>query len=197
MRTVNLNNVEIKQFTAAIRSELEEHLQRHVKESGRNGIHFMPFTSDDPDGPGEISMEKALLPIDRPGWQRWFCAQDTVSGVIIGHVDLKHDGLRVGSHRCELGIGIEESYRSNGLGKQLMNAAIDYACGKEFLTWIDLRVFGNNTWARALYQQLGFVEVGVLRDRFRIGGESIDDVLMVLDVSSDAVLNAGSERRRK
>ncbi len=144
----------------------------------------MPFTPDDPDGPWGITLEKALRSHANPGWQRWFCAEDKASGAIIGHVDLNHDGLRAGSHRCELGIGVEEAYRSKGIGRRLMNTAIAYAQDKDFLDWIDLRVFGNNERAYSLYRQLGFVEVGVLRDRFRIGGVSIDDVLMVLDVSS-------------
>ena len=46
------------------------------------------------------------------------------------------------------------------------------------LHWVDLRVFANNHAARSLYRSLGFEEVGLLRDRFRIQGVSIDDVLM-------------------
>jgi RimJ/RimL family protein N-acetyltransferase len=184
MGTVNSENIKIHGFKADFCSELEKHLGRHRKESGRNGIHFMPFAPDDPDGPGGISMEKAMLPDDRPGWQRWFCARDSTSGRIIGHVDLRHDGLKASKHRCELGIGIEEAYRGKGIGKRLMNTAIEYARSREFLAWIDLRVFGNNIGARSLYKQLGFTEVGVIRDRFRICGESVDDMMMVLDVFS-------------
>ncbi len=54
----------------------------------------------------------------------------------------------------------------------------------ESLEWIDLKVFAHNTPARSLYRELGFVDIGVVRDRFRIGGQSIDDVIMTLDLST-------------
>ena len=184
MNTETPVNIEILRFSAELDSALDAHMRRHCGESGRDGIHFMPFEPDDPNGPGGISVEKALMPHHEPGWQRWFCARDIRSGDIVGHVDLKQDGLRTGSHRCELGTGVEQAYRGKGVGRRLMNTAIAYARGQSFLHWIDLRVFANNTRAREFYLQLGFVETGVLRDRFRIGGESIDDVLMVLDVFS-------------
>lgn len=177
-----MSAIEIKPFTVDVRPGLLEHFQRHRHESGKEGIHFMPFPPDDPDGPTDISIEKALLPLDTPGWQRWFYATDSGSGHIIGHLDLKSDGLRAGLHRCELGIGIETAFRGMGLGKKLMNTAIEFARSEESLAWIDLRVFANNTKARVLYKQLGFTEVGILKDRFRIGSESIDDILMLLNV---------------
>ncbi len=48
------------------------------------------------------------------------------------------------------------------------------------LAWIDLGVFRPNLRAQALYRKLGFVELGVTRDRFRLDGESIDDISMTL-----------------
>lgn len=174
--------IEIKPFTADASEEILNHFQRHRRESGQDGVHFMPFAPDDPHGPQGISIEKAFLPLDTIGWQRWFYARDISSGKIVGHVDLKGDGLRAGLHRCDLGIGIETAYRGAGLGKRLMMTAIDFARSVDSLAWIDLKVFAQNRRAYALYKQLGFTEVGILRDRFRIEGESLDDVVMVLNV---------------
>jgi RimJ/RimL family protein N-acetyltransferase len=64
-----------------------------------------------------------------------------------------------------------------------MTRAIAFAADAEPIHWLDLKVFGHNTPARALYRSLGFVEIGTVADRFRIEGVSIDDVLMTLDVS--------------
>ena len=64
-----------------------------------------------------------------------------------------------------------------------MTTAIAFAAGSETLEWIDLRVFALNTTARALYRDLGFVEIGTVVDRCRIGDTSIDDVLMTLPLS--------------
>jgi len=159
------------------------HFARHRAESGRGEHHFMPFAPDDPDGPRGLDAASIALPLDRPGWQRWFVARERAGAKIVGHVDLKGDGLKVGLHRCELGIGIERAYRSEGLGRRLMQVAIGFARRAESLAWIDLKVFAHNAPALALYRSLGFHEVGRLADRFRIGGTSIDDVIMVLDVT--------------
>lgn len=150
----------------------------------------MPFAPDDPNGPMGISTDKALLPLGNLGWQRWFYARDADSGNIVGHVDLKHDGLSAGLHRCELGIGIETRYRGAGLGRQLMETALSFARDTGSLAWVDLRVFANNTRALALYRQLGFTEIGVLKDRFRIGDDSIDDIVMTLRIHREGQTEA-------
>ena len=175
--------IEIKPFTADITPSLQEHFQRNRGESGKEGIYFSPFEPDDPDGPSGLSVEKTQLPLDTPGWLRIFYALDTNSGQVVGHVDLKSDGLKTGLHRCMLGIGIETPYRGMGIGTRLMNSAIEFARSEQSLVWIDLGVFSNNLRAFSLYKQLGFIETGTVRDRFRIGGESIDDIQMVLNVA--------------
>ena len=63
-----------------------------------------------------------------------------------------------------------------------MGAAIDYARSAHSLAWIDLRVFFHNVAGLALYQSLGFAEVGRLNDRFRIDGAVIEDMVMALNV---------------
>jgi RimJ/RimL family protein N-acetyltransferase len=45
---------------------------------------------------------------------------------------------------------------------------------------MDLGVFADNTAARVLYGKLGFVEIGMWRDRFRVDGMQIDDIQMTL-----------------
>lgn len=155
------------------------HFRRHLAESGRGDGHFMPFAPDDEDGPTGLTAEGLARSLRERSWQRWFLAT-TDRGDVVGHVDLKGDGLRVGLHRCELGIGIERPYRRQGLGRRLMETAIEFARNAETLSWVDLRVFAHNAAGRALYRSLGFVEIGTIVDRFRIEGQKIDDVLMTL-----------------
>lgn len=64
-----------------------------------------------------------------------------------------------------------------------MTEAITWARA-EGLRWLDLGVFADNAPARALYRQLGFVEVGTVPDAFRIDGRSVEDVSMVLDLTT-------------
>ena len=178
-----MSQVDILPFQLEHQEKLSEHFQRHRAESGTDGIHFMPFTPGDPDGPRGITVDKALLDTDQPGWQRWFCAHDAKRQLIIGHVDLKSDPLRSALHRCELGIGIETPYRAMGLGRRLMMEAINFARHRQAIEWIDLKVFANNKPARSLYRDMGFIEVGTVTDRFRIDSQCIDDVIMTLNVS--------------
>ena len=144
----------------------------------------MPFAPDDQGGPEGLDVVALNRPLNEPGWQRWFVVANE-KGEIVGHVDLKGDGLKTGQHRCELGIGIEVEYRGKGLGRRLMETAIEYARGVDALTWIDLRVFAHNTVGKALYLSMGFSEVGILVDRFRIEGQMIDDLIMTLKLRND------------
>lgn len=160
-----------------------DHFERHRAESGRQGdLPFMPFEANDESGPKGLDPAALKLRLTEIGWQRWWIVIAD-EGRVVGHVNLKGDGLRTGLHRCELGVGLEKSHRAHGLGRQLMTTAIDFARAAPSLEWIDLRVFAHNTAGRRLYQSLGFTEVGIIADRFRIDGASIDDVIMVLPVA--------------
>lgn len=170
----------IRPVIAADQSVLQAHLLRHRAESGRGDIHFMPFAPGDSDAPAGLNTRSLSLALHARGWQRWFIA--IADQQIVGHVSLKGDGLNTGLHRCELGVGVERQYRGQGMGVALMNTAIDFARNADGLSYVDLSVFAHNAKARTLYGSLGFVDVATLVDRFRIEGESIDDVIMTLAV---------------
>lgn len=175
---------EIRALGNADLTLFEEHFTRHRAESGRGEGHFMPFAPDDPRGPAGMDPRRLDMPLHAPGWQRWFGAFTDNGARIVGHVDVKGEVLAAALHRCELGIGIERAHRGRGLGRRLMQHAIDLARQAESLDWLDLKVFAHNAPARALYRSLGFIEVGTITDRFRIDGQRIDDVVMTLNVSS-------------
>ncbi|MFF0374021.1 GNAT family N-acetyltransferase [Actinoplanes missouriensis] len=56
-------------------------------------------------------------------------------------------------------IAVEPDVRRRGYGRAIMLAAEDW-CRDNGVTRIGLHVFAHNTGARALYEQLGFVETG-------------------------------------
>lgn len=156
------------------------HMNRHRAESGVNGFHFIPFAADDPDGPAGVHLDKLEVPYTEPGWHRAFVAVTPGMEEIIGHVAIKSGRLRSMLHRCEIGLGVEAPYRRQGLGETLMRTAIAFAQQQPTLEWMDLSTFGTNLPAQQLYRKLGFEEVGLIRDRIRIGETSIDDLLMTL-----------------
>lgn len=137
----------IEPLTLESVDESRDHFERHRAESGRGDPHFMPFEPDDPEGPRGLDVEGLARPLSERGWQRWFVARDPASG-IIGHVNLKGDGLKVGLHRCELGIGIERPYRGHGLGRSLTRTAIDFARRADSLAEIRDRLPQETAGAR-------------------------------------------------
>jgi RimJ/RimL family protein N-acetyltransferase len=157
------------------------HIARHSAESGRDGdLIFRPRSSDAPiDELATIERHQIgwAQPLDEPYWLRTWGV--VIDGEIRGHIDLHGGRLSTEFHRAMLGMGVERAWRGQGHGRALLATAIGWARNAE-LAWLDLGVFAHNHRARALYAAVGFVEVGVTRDRFRVDGMSIDDVSMVL-----------------
>jgi RimJ/RimL family protein N-acetyltransferase len=150
-------------------------------ESGRSDAPFTPITPADRIDPNKLDIDAYARPLTEPNWHRGF-ALVVEDGTFVGLAVLKGDAWRSGLHRCELGMGIEQPYRRMGFGRRLMESTIEFARASNVIEWIDLYVFAHNLAARALYEKLGFKESGTVSDRFRIGGRSIDDVMMALRV---------------
>ena len=155
------------------------HIARHHAESGRDGdLVFSPRSVTDPFD------EVTALERHRLAWSRtlaepqWMRTWGVVEGDRVhGHLDLNGGRIPAELHRATLGMGLERAARRRGFGRELLSLAIAWARQHE-LAWLDLGVFADNAPARALYKAMGFVELGITRDQFRIDGLSIDDVMM-------------------
>lgn len=160
-----------------------EHQMRHFSESGQDGdLIFMPH-----EEPEDISLENLQRKKAEPwnaspleiGWERsWILTDDSR---IYGEVKLMHrPPLKTSLHRAVLAMGIERSHRGQGWGSKLMTEAIAWAKAQPSLDWLQLYVFAHNEPAQRLYRKFGFKEVGRTPDMFRVHGQSIDDIEMVL-----------------
>ncbi len=159
---------------------LVDHLERTRRVSGRGGeLIYRARSADEPLAPDLADRIAAsiALEVGAPGWCRVWGLRD--GDAIRGHVDLNAGPLSSERHRVGLTLGVEAPLRRGGWGRRLMTAAIDFARA-EGLVWIDLGVFAHNAPARALYRSLGFEERGTTPDRFRVDGQSVDDVAMTL-----------------
>ena len=61
-----------------------------------------------------------------------------------------------------------------------MQAALDWAKAQPTLTWLQLFVFDHNLPAKKLYKKFGFEKSGITPDMFRVNGQKISEVSMIL-----------------
>jgi len=90
---------------------------------------------------------------------------------------------RYEGHRGDLSITVARDDREQGLGRALVETAVDWSRAVR-LGKLTLGVFPENLRAIALYRSVGFVEEGTLRRHLRVGAEERDLLLMglLLDV---------------
>ncbi len=159
--------------------QLIAHEINHMRELGYNNLPAHPFPTD---YPFDSSIEKKSIPfeknLDIPGWKRSIIAID--GNKIIAHLNL-NGNIQTDLHRCRLGMGIDSNYRGIGLGKKLIQFAIDF-CKTNQIEYIDLSVFAHNLPALKLYKSIGFVERGIVEDCFRMNEIIIDDIQMTLKI---------------
>jgi RimJ/RimL family protein N-acetyltransferase len=101
------------------------------------------------------------------------------AGQVVGWCDVQRRPLEMFRHVGTLGIGMLPHVRGRGLGRRLMQAAIE-AARERGMERIQLGVFASNTRAIALYESLGFVREGLKRRAARFEGRYDDDVMMAL-----------------
>ncbi len=89
---------------------------------------------------------------------------------VVGWCDIVGGSQETRQHSGVLGIGIAPAHRGNGVGRRLLEAAIDAAWNGRF-TRIELTVREDNARAIALYEAFGFEREGRARNAFRIEGE--------------------------
>jgi RimJ/RimL family protein N-acetyltransferase len=121
--------------------------------------------------------------IDDLAWRRAWGLFD--QGELVGHLHLAGGMLHSELHRVDVGMGIERSHRRQGGGTMLLETGIEWARNQSTIDWIDLGVFSDNPGAQALYARHGFQIVGRKPDRFRVDGESLDNISMTLKVTRE------------
>lgn len=98
---------------------------------------------------------------------------------VVGWCDIaRSDNPRL-CHRGSLGMGLVQSFRGQGIGSQLIKAALDH--GRQIsLEKVELMVFTDNAPAIALYKRFGFFEEGVRQKYRKLGAQYFDCLMMGL-----------------
>jgi len=168
---------EVDELVAHLARQLrnDADLPRPVSPHGRQRIDF------DTDAARRKRVQAWTRSAGTPGWGRAWAAW--ADDCIVGHGELQAGPLPSESHRATLGLAVEESARRRGAATSIMSQMIAWCRNQPEVAWIDLGVFEDNDVARHLYQSLGFVEVGRVKDRFRVDGAFITDISMALSVA--------------
>ncbi|AMY08093.1 Putative phosphinothricin acetyltransferase YwnH [Luteitalea pratensis] len=95
---------------------------------------------------------------------------------LLGWIDIARGPFEGLTHYGRLGMGVAPDSRGQGLGRLLLERALDEGFGMG-LDRIELEVFASNVRAVELYRRTGFVEEGNRRSARKLDGV-YDDILM-------------------
>ncbi len=88
-------------------------------------------------------------------------------------------------HRARIwGVYVDPAFRGHGLGKAVVEAAIEHARSWQGVDYVDLGVSENSPEALALYTGLGFEEWGREPEATDFKGQRFDEVFMTLRLQS-------------
>jgi ribosomal protein S18 acetylase RimI-like enzyme len=100
---------------------------------------------------------------------------------LAGAVGFRRDsGLKVRHKGMIWGMYVAPEARGLGLGRRLLDAAVDRARGMEGVEQVSLEVTVGNSAARALYRSCGFTVYGVEPRALKLGDVYLDEELMTL-----------------
>jgi ribosomal protein S18 acetylase RimI-like enzyme len=130
---------------------------------------------------------------DRAAFEAKLAAQLAAGGVAMAFVDAQ-DKLPMAyamivprgparlRHTADLSMGVAPAARGKGLGRQVLQAALERARRLSGIEIVYLMVRSDNAAAIALYEQAGFVRTALLEDDTRVGMAYFDGVLMRMDI---------------
>ena len=104
-----------------------------------------------------------------------FVADD--GGTVVGRLSVARDPHGASRHVADLGLMVALSHRRRGIGRALLDRAVDWA-RESGVRKLELHVFPWNRPAIALYESFGFVQEGYRRRHYRRGDEYLDAILM-------------------
>jgi RimJ/RimL family protein N-acetyltransferase len=104
-----------------------------------------------------------------------------VEGRVVGRLSLARDQHPASAHVADLGLMVAKDWRGRGVGRALLEAAVEWARAAG-VRKLELHTFPWNEPAIRLYERFGFVQEGYRRGHYSRGGELADAILMAYSV---------------
>jgi putative acetyltransferase len=102
-------------------------------------------------------------------------------GRVVGRLSLARDQHPASAHVADLGLMVAKDCRRRGVGRALLQAAVDWA-REAGIAKLELHVFPWNEPAIRLYEGFGFVQEGYRRAHYLRGDDYVDAILMAYSV---------------
>ena len=98
---------------------------------------------------------------------------------LVARLSVARDPHPASYHVADLGLMVDIRFRRRGVGRALLEAAVEWA-PEHGVAKLELHVFPWNEPAIALYESLGFEREGYRRAHYRRAGEYVDAIVMAL-----------------
>ena len=107
---------------------------------------------------------------------------ERADGAIVGRLSVARDTHPASSHVADLGLMVAKDARRQGVGRALLEAAVEWARAAG-VRKLELHVFPWNEPAIALYERFGFEREGFRKGHYHRAGEDVDAILMAYAIS--------------
>jgi RimJ/RimL family protein N-acetyltransferase len=101
---------------------------------------------------------------------------------LVGRLSLARDIHPASRHVADLGLMVAKSRRGQGIGRALLEQAVEWARGAS-VRKLELHVFPHNEAALRLYERFGFEREGYRKGHYLRAGEPVDAILMAYEVT--------------
>jgi RimJ/RimL family protein N-acetyltransferase len=106
-------------------------------------------------------------------------------GRLVGRLSVARDPHPASDHVADLGLMVDQRHRHRGIGRALLDAAVEWARDSG-VRKLELHVFPWNDPAIRLYERFGFEREGYRKRHYVRGGEEVDAILMAYRVARQA-----------
>ena len=104
-----------------------------------------------------------------------------LDGRIVGRLSVARDTHPASAHVADLGLMVAIDARRRGVGRALLEAAVEWARESD-VRKLELHVFPWNEAAIRLYDAFGFEREGYRKGHYVRGGDDVDAILMAYAV---------------